>query len=110
MKPIRSVAVLTAVVVAMAACTAEDPATSDPSPQATLPPASTNPPTPQSTEKKPASKPGEKEQARLDQQLINAAWDKLGGSAGLHCVEPAAARGCECQGQHRAERLPHLHE
>jgi ankyrin repeat protein len=75
MKPIRSVAVLTAVVVAMAACTAEDPATSDPSPQATLPPASTNPPTPQSTEKKPASKPGEKEQAKLDQQLINAAWN-----------------------------------
>jgi uncharacterized protein len=71
----RTVAVLTAVVVAMAACNAEDPATSDPSPQATPPPASTNPPTPQSTKEKPAPRPGEKQQARLNQQLIDAAWD-----------------------------------
>jgi hypothetical protein len=74
-KAIRSVAVLTAVVVAMAACSAEDPATSDPSPQATTGPASTNPPTPQPTQEKPAPKPGEKEQARLNQRLIEAAWD-----------------------------------
>jgi uncharacterized protein len=71
----RTVAVLTAVVVAMAACNAEDPATSDPSPQATPPPASTNPPTPQSTKEKPAPKPDEKQQARLNQQLIDAAWN-----------------------------------
>jgi uncharacterized protein len=74
-KAIRSVAVLTAVVAAMAACSAEDPATSDPSPQATTGPASTNPPTPQPTQEKPAPKPGEKEQARLNQRLIEAAWD-----------------------------------
>jgi ankyrin repeat protein len=41
---------------------------------ATPPPASTNPPTAQ-TEEKPAPKPGEKERARLNQQLIDAAWD-----------------------------------
>jgi uncharacterized protein len=75
MRLARTVAVLTAVVVAVAACNAEDPAPSDPSPQATPPPASTNPPTPQSTKGKPASKPGEKQQARLDEQLIDAAWD-----------------------------------
>jgi ankyrin repeat protein len=74
MKPVRSVAVLTAVV-ALAACSAEDPATSDPSPQPIPPAASTNPPTPKSTKEKSASKPGEEQQARLNQQLIAAAWD-----------------------------------
>jgi uncharacterized protein len=74
MKPIRSVAVLAAVV-ALAACSAEDPATSDPIPQAIPPTASTNPPTPKSTKEKPAPRPGEEQQARLNQQLIAAAWD-----------------------------------
>jgi uncharacterized protein len=74
MKPVRSVAVLTAVVVAMAACSAEDSGTSDQSPQAIPPPASTNPPTPKPTKEKPAPQPGEKQQARLNQQLIDAAW------------------------------------
>jgi uncharacterized protein len=74
MKPVRSVAVLTAVV-ALAACSAEDPATSDPSPQPIPPAASTNPPTPKSTKEKPAPRPGEEQQARLNQQLIAAAWD-----------------------------------
>jgi len=73
-KPVRSIAVLTAVVVAMAACSAEDPATSEPSPPTTPPPASSSPPTLQSTKGKPAPKPGERQQARLNQQLIDAAW------------------------------------
>jgi hypothetical protein len=73
MKPVRSVAVLTTVVVAMAACSAEVPATSDSSPQAIPPPASTNPPTPKPSKEKPVPKPGEKQQAGLNQQLIDAA-------------------------------------
>jgi uncharacterized protein len=72
-KPVRSIAVLTAVVFAMAACSAEDPATSEPS-TPTTPPASSSPPTLQSTKGKPAPKPGERQQARLNQQLIDAAW------------------------------------
>ena len=75
MRPFRSVTVLTAVVVAMVACSAEDPATSDRSPQAVPPPASTNQPTSKPTKEKPAPKPGEKQQAGLNQQLIDAAWD-----------------------------------
>jgi uncharacterized protein len=75
MKPVRSAAVLTAVVVAMVACSAEDPATSDPSPQAVPPPASTNQPTPKPTKEKPAPKPGEQQQAGLNRQLIDAGWD-----------------------------------
>jgi uncharacterized protein len=81
MKPVRSVAVLTAVVVAMAACNAEGPAASAPSSQDNLPPATTNPPTPQPTKEKPAPEPGEKLQARLNQQLIDAAWDNDLGRA-----------------------------
>jgi uncharacterized protein len=73
-KPVRSIAVLTAVVIAMAACSAKDPATSDPSPPATPPPASTTQPTPQPTKERPAPKPGARQQARLNQQLIDAAW------------------------------------
>jgi uncharacterized protein len=75
MRHVRSAAVLTAVVVALVACSAEDPATSEPSPQAIPPPASTNPPTPKPTKERAAPKPGEKQQARLNQQLIAAAWD-----------------------------------
>jgi uncharacterized protein len=74
---IRS-AVLTAVLLAMAACSGGDPATSGPA-QATPPPASTRPPTPQatprSTKATPAPKLDAKQQARLNQQLIAAAWD-----------------------------------
>ena len=74
-RPIRSVAVLTVVVIALVACSAEDPVTSEPSPQAVPPPASSNPPTPEPTKEKPVPKPDEKQQARLNQQLIAAAWD-----------------------------------
>jgi uncharacterized protein len=74
---IRS-AVLTAVLLTMAACSGGDPATSGPA-QATTPPASTRAPTPQatprSTKATPAPKLDAKQQARLNQQLIAAAWD-----------------------------------
>jgi uncharacterized protein len=77
-RPVRSVAVLTAVFLATAACSGGDAATSGPA-QATPPPASTRPPTsqatPRPTKEKPAPKLDAKQQARLDQQLIAAAWD-----------------------------------
>jgi ankyrin repeat protein len=77
-RPVRSVAVLTAVVLATAGCSGGDPATPGPAP-ATTPPASTNLPTPQATprptKKTPARKLDAKQQARLNQQLIAAAWD-----------------------------------
>jgi uncharacterized protein len=75
MRPIRSLAVLTAVVFATATCSGGDPGTSDPSTQAAGPPASTEPPTPRPTTETPAPKLDAKEQARLNQQLIAAAWD-----------------------------------
>ena len=77
-RPVRSVAVLTAVLLATAACSGGDAATSSPA-QATTPPASTRPPTPQATprpaKETPAPKLDAKQQARLNQQLIAAAWD-----------------------------------
>jgi uncharacterized protein len=75
MRHVRSAAVLTAVVVGLVACSAEDPVTSEPSPQAISTPASTNPPTPKPTKETPAPKPGEKQQAKVNHQLIAAAWD-----------------------------------
>jgi uncharacterized protein len=77
-RPVRSVAVLTAVLLATAACSGGDATTSRPA-QTTTPPASTNLPTPQATPrpttKPPAPKLDAKQQARLNQQLIAAAWD-----------------------------------
>ena len=79
MRPIRSFAVLAVVVVATTACNGGEPATSGASEQATSVPASprptpTNRPSSQPT-KTAAAKPGAKELARLNQQLIAAAWD-----------------------------------
>ena len=77
---LRSVAVLTAVVLTAAGCSGgKDPATPDTAP-ATTPAASTAPPqspqpTPRPTKKTPAPKLDAKQQARLNQQLIAAAWD-----------------------------------
>jgi ankyrin repeat protein len=79
MRSIRSFAVLVAVVVATTACNGGESATSGASSQATS--AATSPrPTPtdrSSSEptKTAAAKPGAKELARLNQQLIAAAWD-----------------------------------
>jgi uncharacterized protein len=79
MRPVRSLAVLIAVVFATAACGGGDAATSGRSTQPTASPASTKPPTPQPTprptKETSAPKPDAKEQARLNQQLIAAAWD-----------------------------------
>ena len=79
MRPIRSCAVLAAVVLATTACNGAEPAAPGASEQATSPAASprptlTNRPSPQPT-KTPVAKPGAKELARLNQQLIAAAWD-----------------------------------
>ena len=76
---LRSVAVLTAVILTAAGCSGGDPATPDTAP-ATTPAASTRPPqppqaTPRPTKKTPAPKLDAKQQARLNQQLIAAAWD-----------------------------------
>jgi uncharacterized protein len=73
MRSSRPFAVLTAVAFATAACGGEA-ATSGPSAQATSAAPSTDRPSPQPA-KTQAPKPGAKEQARLNQQLIKAAWD-----------------------------------
>ncbi|HEX6758725.1 MAG TPA: ankyrin repeat domain-containing protein [Propionibacteriaceae bacterium] len=78
MRSIRSFAVLAAVVVATTACNGGEPATSGASEQATVPASSRPTPTnrPNSQPSKTATtKPGAKELARLNQQLIAAAWD-----------------------------------
>lgn len=77
MRPSRSFAVLTAVVFATAACGGEGAASSGPSVQASspVPSASATRPSPQPARSTRAPKPGAKEQARLNQQLIKAAWD-----------------------------------
>ena len=77
MRPSRSFAVLTAVAFATAACGGEGAASSGPSAQASspAPSASATRPSPQPARSTPAPKPGAKEQARLNQQLIKAAWD-----------------------------------
>ena len=77
MRPSRSFAVLTAVVFATAACGGEGAAISGPSVQASspVPSASATRPSPQPARSTRAPKPGAKEQARLNQQLIKAAWD-----------------------------------
>jgi ankyrin repeat protein len=69
-----SFAILTAVAFVTAACGGEGAATSSPSPQATSPAAATARPSPQPAKTTQAAKPGAKE-ARLNQQLIKAAWD-----------------------------------
>jgi ankyrin repeat protein len=76
---LRSVAVLTAVVLTAAGCSGGDTAIPDTAP-ATTPAASTAPPqspqpTPRPAKKTPAPKLDAKQQARLNQQLIAAAWD-----------------------------------
>jgi uncharacterized protein len=71
----RSFAVLTAVAFATAACGGEGAATSSPSPQVTSRAASTARPSPQPAKTTQAPKPSAKDQARLNQQLIKAAWD-----------------------------------
>lgn len=75
MNPVQTVAMLTAVVLAIAACSAEEPATSAPSAQTVPAPASTKPPAPQPTKETPTPNPGGRQQTRLNQQLIDAAWD-----------------------------------
>jgi uncharacterized protein len=77
MRLISSFAILTAIVLATAACNGEDAATSRPSAQAASTPApasrtSTNRPSSQPN-KEPA-KPDPREQQRLNEQLIAAAW------------------------------------
>jgi uncharacterized protein len=74
MRSSRSFAVLTAVAFVTAACGGEA-ATSGPSAQATSPAPSAARPSPQPAKTTQAPKPGAKEQARLNQQLIKAAWD-----------------------------------
>jgi uncharacterized protein len=75
MRSSRSFAVLTAVAFATAACGGEGAATSSPSPQATSPAPSIARPSPEPAKTTQAPKPSAKEQARLNQQLIKAAWD-----------------------------------
>jgi ankyrin repeat protein len=70
-----SFAILTAVAFVTAACGGEGAATSNPSPQATPPAAATARPSPQPVKTTQAAKPSAKERARLNQQLIKAAWD-----------------------------------
>jgi uncharacterized protein len=78
MRSSRSLAVLIAVAFATAAC-GGGAATSSPSAQATSPGASTDRPSPQPAETTAAPNP--KERARLNQQLIKAAWDNDLGRA-----------------------------
>jgi uncharacterized protein len=78
MRPIRSLAVLTTIVLATSACSGGEAATSGPSEQAASTPTPASPtsssrPSPQPTKKPP--KPDAAEQQRLNQQLIKAAWD-----------------------------------
>ena len=103
MRPIRSLAVLIAVVFATAACSGGDPETSDPSTQAAGPPASTKPPTPRPTKGTPAPKPDAKEQTRLDQQLIAAAWDN-----DLRRARSLIARGADVNAKDRTVQSAYL--
>jgi ankyrin repeat protein len=70
-----SFAILTAVAFVTAACGGEGATPSSPSPQATSPAGATARPSPQPAKTTQAAKPGAKERARLNQQLIKAAWD-----------------------------------
>src|SRR5215207_2676433 len=79
MRPIRCFAMLAVVVLVTTACSGGQPAPSGPSERATSSPASsrptaTNRPSSPIT-RTPAVKPNAKEQARLNEQLIAAAWD-----------------------------------
>ena len=71
---LRSVAVLTAVVLTAAGCNGGDPAPATTPAASTAPPQSPQP-TPRPAKKTPAPKLDAKQQARLNQQLIAAAWD-----------------------------------
>jgi uncharacterized protein len=79
MRPIRQFAVLATVVLAITACNGGAPAASRPSEQPTSPatsasPAATSGPSTEPTKKR-SAKPDAREQARLNEQLIKAAWD-----------------------------------
>jgi ankyrin repeat protein len=94
MRSIRSLAILTAVLVVTTACSSGQSATSGASEQATSAAASTSPaptnrPSSQPT-KTAAAKPGAKELARLNHQLIAAAWDN-----DLRRVRALIARGAD---------------
>jgi ankyrin repeat protein len=75
MRPIRLFAVLAAVVLAITACNGGEPAASGPSEQPTSSATSTSPATTTEPPKKPSANPDAKEQVRLNEQLIMAAWD-----------------------------------
>src|SRR4030095_13637824 len=75
MRSTRSFAILSAVAFATAACGGEGAATSSPSPPATSPAPSTARPSTPLAKTTQAPKPSAKEQAKLNQQLIKAAWD-----------------------------------
>ncbi len=90
MRSSRSFAVLAAVAFATAACGGEGAATSSPSRHVTSPAPSTAWPSPQPARTMQAPKPGAKEQARLNQQLIKAAWDN-----DLRRARDLIARGAE---------------
>jgi ankyrin repeat protein len=80
MRRIRCYAVLTAVVLAATACSSAEPVTPSAPEQASSQPASTSPTPTERSSTRPAKatsapKPGPREQARLNDQLIKAAWD-----------------------------------
>jgi len=79
MRPIGTLVVLIAIVLAITACSGGEPTASSPSEQLTPAAAATGEPMgnrpSSSAAKTPAAKPDTKEQARLNQQLIKAAWD-----------------------------------
>ena len=104
----RSFLVLTAVAFATAACGGEGAASSGPSAQASspVPAASTTRPSPQSAKSTPAPQPGAKELARLNQQLIKAAWDN-----DLRRARDLIARGADVNAKdNTVQCVPHLHE
>jgi ankyrin repeat protein len=79
MRPIRQFAVLATVVLGITACNGGAPAASRPSEQPTSPATSTSPaatsgPSTEPTKKR-SAKPDAREQAKLNEQLIKAAWD-----------------------------------
>jgi uncharacterized protein len=106
-RPVRSVAVLTAVVLATGGCSGEDAATSRPAQQATAPPASTSLPTPtatqQPTKKTRAPKLDARQQARLNQQLITAAWNN-----DLRRARSLIARGADVNAKDKTVQSAYL--
>jgi uncharacterized protein len=94
MRSIRSLAILTAVLVVTTACSSGQSATSGASEQATSAAASTSPAPTNRPSSRPAktaaAKPGAKDLAELNQQLIAAAWDN-----DLRRVRALIARGAD---------------